>query len=138
MTLSQIEGDTTLETSSGDVRVHSLIASHVKTTTSSGDQTLEKISGAEIDAQSSSGDVTIGVVDRFANTKVTTSSGDANLMLPASSAFELNFNTSSGNAKVQFPITYTAQNKHSMHGTVGTGGPLLDVHTSSGSLSVAK
>jgi DUF4097 and DUF4098 domain-containing protein YvlB len=138
LTLSQIEGDSTLTTNSGDVRLNGLVATHLKTTSSSGDQDLEKISGAEIDSRSSSGDITLSVLDQMQNMQINTSSGDAKLSLPASSAFALDFNTSSGDSKIDFPITYSSQDKHSMHGMVGSGGPLLDVHTSSGSLSLLK
>ncbi|MGZ4163589.1 MAG: DUF4097 family beta strand repeat-containing protein, partial [Tumebacillaceae bacterium] len=94
--------------------------------------------GAEVDAHSSSGDVTLGLLDFLKNVTVNTSSGNADISAPGTSSFALDFSTGSGSSKIEFPITFTTQDKHALSGNVGTGGPKLHVQTSSGSFSLLK
>jgi DUF4097 and DUF4098 domain-containing protein YvlB len=65
------------------------------------------------------------------------SSGGVTVELPPDASFELDAHTSSGNIDSERPISVTGRiSRKSLRGAVGTGGPRLDIETSSGSIVI--
>jgi len=67
-----------------------------------------------------------------------TVNGSCTLKLPASAGFTLDADTVNGHVSCDFPITLAKSGKHDLRGTVGTGGPNVELDSVNGSLTVAK
>jgi hypothetical protein len=65
------------------------------------------------------------------------SSGEITVELPPEAAFELDASTSSGSIDSERPVTMTGRlSKKALRGSVGSGGPRLDIETTSGSIVI--
>jgi DUF4097 and DUF4098 domain-containing protein YvlB len=59
--------------------------------------------------------------------------------MPSSVAARVRAHTSNGSISSDFEVQVQGQlTKHSLEGTIGTGGPLLDLSTSNGSIHLEK
>ena len=67
-----------------------------------------------------------------------TVNGSCTLKLPVDAAFSLDADTVNGRVRCDFPITLANSGKHDLRGTVGTGGPSIELDSVNGSLTVAK
>ncbi|MHB8557212.1 MAG: DUF4097 family beta strand repeat-containing protein [Candidatus Acidiferrales bacterium] len=66
-----------------------------------------------------------------------TGSGDLTVQLPQQTSFELYAHTSSGRIDSKFPITVQGTiSPRDLHGKVGSGGPMVDLRTSSGTIHI--
>ena len=110
------DGDLDLSANSGRLRLLG-VKGAVRASTSSG--------GIEIDGQLSH------------DWHLSASSGRVSIKLQSSPRFELDARTNSGGIDFDFPITVQGRNdRHAVRGMVGGGGPLLDVRTTSGRISI--
>ena len=65
------------------------------------------------------------------------SSGGITVELPPEASFELDARTGSGSIDTERPLTVTGRvSRKSLRGSVGSGGPRLEVETSSGSIVI--
>ena len=65
------------------------------------------------------------------------SSGGITVELPPEAAFELDASTGSGSIDSERPVSVTGRiSRKSLRGAVGTGGPRLEIETSSGSIVI--
>ncbi len=65
------------------------------------------------------------------------SSGGITVELPPEASFELDAHTSSGNIDSERPVSVTGRiSRKALRGAVGSGGPRLDIETSSGSIVI--
>jgi DUF4097 and DUF4098 domain-containing protein YvlB len=67
-----------------------------------------------------------------------TVNGSCTLKLPAGAGFVLDADTVNGRVSCDFPITLTKSGRHDLRGTVGSGGPTIELESVNGSLTVAK
>jgi len=67
-----------------------------------------------------------------------TVNGSCTLKLPASAGFRLEADSVNGRVSCDFPITLEKSGKHDLRGTVGSGGPEIELDSVNGSLTVAK
>jgi DUF4097 and DUF4098 domain-containing protein YvlB len=67
-----------------------------------------------------------------------TVNGSCTLKLPANAGFTLDADTVNGRVSCDFPITLQKSGKHDLRGTVGAGGPSIELDSVNGSLTVAK
>ncbi len=153
VTLSRIAGPLEVQTGSGDVRLTEGQVVDANVQTNSGEIELDGVAGA-LTIQSNSGDITLrdaqngqlaiqnqsGEVDYTGDlagdSSVTTSSGDVELHLPASSGFVLNASTRSGDLDSGFDLRDEQRSDQELSGVVGEGGSTLTITTSSGGVSV--
>jgi hypothetical protein len=134
-----ISGGLRAETGSGDIRIEEKGSGDVDAHTGSGNIEVRGINGS-LRAEAGSGDVTVEGLQK-GNWDLHTGSGNVNLRLPDNAAFNLEARTSSGTVVVDHAVTMTVQGKvqeerKSIVGTVGGGGPLLTVHTGSGDIHI--
>ncbi len=134
-----LAGAFSAETGSGDIRIEEKGAGDVDVHTGSGNIDLRGVSGG-LRAAAGSGDLTIDGQQK-GNWEVHTGSGNVNLRIPNNAAFNLEARTSSGTVVVDHPVSMTVQGKvqeerKSIVGTVGGGGPLLTVRTGSGDIHI--
>jgi hypothetical protein len=157
ITLDRVGGKLDVRTSSGDVQLEDGQVVDAIVQTSSGDVELEGVAGAltlqsnsgditvraardgQLDIQTSSGDLdyTGGLASAGAHS-LAASSGDITLHLPATSSFALEASTSSGDLRSDFELRGEQREGNTRTGTVGAGGPRLQVSTSSGDIAIVR
>lgn len=134
-----VSGALRAQTGSGDIRLEDKGPGDVEVHTGSGNLELRGVNGS-LRAEAGSGDITIEGLQK-GNWDLQTGSGNVNLRLPGNAAFNLDARTSSGTVVVDQPVTMTVQGqvqeeRKSIVGTVGGGGPLLTVRTGSGDIHI--
>jgi hypothetical protein len=109
-------GDVEASSGSGSVRLHG-VRGGVRATTGSG--------GIDVQGAPTS------------EWRLSASSGSISVALPRGQGFELDATTGSGHIDVDSPITISGTaDRRRLRGTVGNGGPLLHVRTSSGGVQI--
>ena len=113
-----IEGNLTAHTSGGGIRVDK-VSGYVEA----------KTSGGPIHATYSAGNHHGGVFE--------TSGGSIDMAIDRSANLNLDASTSGGSVSSDLPVTVVGTISHSsMHGTIGSGGEELRLHTSGGSIHI--
>jgi len=116
ISLGQIDGDVDVATSGGSIRV-------------------EEVAGS-IQARTSGGSIRVEVSAPITqDSKLTTSGGSITAYLIESAAFDLDARTSGGRVKTDFDVKGRIK-RTSIKGEVNGGGPLLELATSGGSVSI--
>jgi DUF4097 and DUF4098 domain-containing protein YvlB len=132
---SRVAGATEVVTGSGSIYLSQTGVGDVNAQTGSGNIELVGVRGT-IRARTGSGDI-VAQGQPTGDWKLQTSSGSITVRLPQDAAFDLRASTSSGDIKTGHPITF--QGKVSgkvLDGQVRGGGPLLELHTDSGSIRI--
>jgi hypothetical protein len=120
---------------SGDVEVQQTAPGDVKVETGSGNIELSGVRGS-LRASTGSGRITVDGVPT-GDWELRASSGSIDLRLNEDVGFDLRARTSSGRIESDHPVTVTGKlSKRELRGQVRGGGPLLEVHTSSGSIRI--
>jgi len=154
--VSHLEGETNLETMGGDVKVAGLkgsltartsggdmelrdLTGDISIKTSGGDITLENVHG-RVEAHTSGGDVTASLARGNAKGgEIETSGGDIELRLDPAINLDLDASTLSGEVSSNLPhLSVKGEVSSSrLHGTLGSGGETLRVHTNGGSVRIS-
>ena len=154
--VNHLDGETNLETSGGDVKATELkgnlnartsggdmelrdLTGDVTVKTSGGDITVENVHG-RVEARTSGGDVTASLARGNAKGgEIETSGGDIDLRLDPAINLSLDASTSSGEVTSNLPrLSVTGEISSSrLHGTLGSGGETLRVHTNGGSVRIS-
>ena len=137
--LSSCKGEARVDSSNG--RIEGDIEGAIDAKTSNGKIQL-KISKATgpLRASTSNGGIDL-TLDAGHELKATTSNSNITLNLPASANGELRARTSHANVSSDFALASTSDSEHerrSMEGKIGSGGPLMELITSNGSVRVVK
>jgi len=134
-----ISGPFSAEASSGDIRLEEEAKGDVQIHTGSGNIEAKGVDGS-LRVEAGSGDVSL---DGFpaGGWQARTGSGNLTLHLDPRSAFDLDASTNSGDLHVGRAVSITVQGnldamRHSIKGTVGSGGPMITAHTGSGDLNI--
>ncbi|MGH4123921.1 MAG: DUF4097 family beta strand repeat-containing protein [Clostridium sp.] len=128
--------ETIFDSTSGEVNVKSLLSKKNEFDTTSGDIKIENITG-DILGESVSGSFKFNYKDFGNDINIDTTSGDVELKLPKKSEFKLDFDSTSGDLKNDFPITVTGEaDKHEIKGTVGNGNKTIKIDTTSGNVTI--
>jgi Putative adhesin len=133
-TVEGIQGPVAVTTGSGGIRI-SDIGDEVRADTGSGGIELDGIKG-RVDANTGSGGIRAS--NLMAEVRARTGSGGVTIQLPANGGFDLRARTGSGRVSVNPPITMEnfSADRHDVRGRIRGGGPLIDVSTGSGGVSV--
>lgn len=155
---SDIEGPVRMRTSNGAVRVNNLVGALEITTsngtievrdlkgdgtlrTSNGRVTADGIRGG-LDVSTSNGTITAELSDPRSSRgmRFQTSNGGITLRLPASANARLSATTRNSTVSTDFDLMVKGGevSKHHMSGTLGSGGPSIDLSTSNGNIRVLK
>jgi DUF4097 and DUF4098 domain-containing protein YvlB len=153
-------GDVTINTSNGPVEIKEFAGS-ASVHTSNGPVSLEGVRG-RLEVSTSNGPIRAGVDDLASGTPAklrttngpitlqadgkvstdviaTTSNGPITLKLPDSAGVRIKARTSNSRISSDLPIaTISSQSKSSLDGTLGAGGPLLDLTTSNGRIRIER
>lgn len=144
------------ETSSGSIRVN-VTADEVKLHSTSGEIVSNRINAktcraeassgrielkgnpGRLDAGTTSGEVELEYDEYASDINVGTSSGSVGIRLPENAEFRLGYKTSSGDSKIDFPVTVSGiSGRRGIDGTVVSDRNSITVTTSSGSLNITK
>ena len=156
MKLARLTGDLRFQTGSGNVRGHEL-SGPARVKAGSGDIEIEEVGAGDVDTRTGSGNIIVngihggfhaesGSGDIHGNGlpsnmwSVRTGSGNVTLRVPSDASFDVDISSSSGSVTLGHPVTTTVQGrveeKKSVVGKVGNGGPIVSVHTGSGDVRV--
>lgn len=138
--IDECQGAFHLRTTNGAVR--GTLRGSVDAGTSNGgvDLTLRHVqSGEPLRATTRNGSVVLSLGELNGNAVTSeTTNGGITLRLPDSSNGELNAETSTGSVKSDLPLTVSQSSKHSLSGKLGSGGPPIQLHTSTGSIHIQR
>ena len=130
----KVTGNVEAHTSGGGILVDT-IRGEVDAGTSGGDVRLLQIDG-KITGQTSGGDVQCSLVGINRGISVSTSGGSIQLTLPRATTANIEATTSGGDIKTELPVASTEWKEGHVKGSINGGGPLIDVSTSGGSISL--
>jgi DUF4097 and DUF4098 domain-containing protein YvlB len=152
MELTRLTGELRFQTGSGNVRGHQL-SGPARVKAGSGDIEVEEVGTGDIDIRTGSGNITVNGVNGGLSAEagsgdirgngtpkslwnVRTGSGNVDLRVPSEVGFNVDISSNSGTVVVDHPVTTTVQGRvqerKSVVGKVGNGGPTVSVHTGSG------
>jgi hypothetical protein len=138
--VSDITGDTTLHSSNGAIRAE-VRKGRFGATTSNGSITahLKEADSNPVRLQSSNGHIEL-TMDATREVHASTSNSSITVRLPASAGANVDAHTTNSSITCDFDVTLHGElrPKHHLEGTIGNGGPLLDLGTSNGSIKLLR
>jgi hypothetical protein len=153
----KVEGAASLDASTGSGAISAAaVAGSTKASSGSGSITVAQAGKGDVSVSASSGSIRLTGVDGAAKVNsssgsitvegrpagpwtISASSGGITLTLPPDAAFDLDARSSSGNIESVHPVTMTVTgkvDKRHVEGKVRGGGPLVQVHCSSGDIRI--
>jgi DUF4097 and DUF4098 domain-containing protein YvlB len=141
MEINGYNGQATLKTSNGRIRGTDL-RGRIDASTSNGsiDVTItESAAGLPLRFTTSNGSINL-TLDKWTNTGLVarTSNSSLNVRLPEGVNAQLQASTSNGSINTEFEITTSQLSKNRVDGRIGSGGPLIDLATSNGTIRVLR
>ena len=155
--LARLTGEMRFQTGSGNVRGHEL-SGPARVKAGSGDIEIEEVGAGDVDIRTGSGNITVSGINGGFRAEagsgdihgkglpknmwsVRTGSGNVTLNLPSDAAFDVDISSNSGTVTLGHPVTTTVQgrireDRKSVVGKVGGGGPMVSVHTGSRDVQV--
>lgn len=137
--ISDVTGDTTLRTSNGGIRADMKKGSFEAVTTN-GSITARLLDPdtRPVHLESSNGHIDL-TLDVPREVRAETSNSSIVVRMPGSAGATLRAHTSNSSISSDFDVTARgALSKHHLEGTIGAGGPLLDLGTSNGSIRILR
>ncbi len=132
--LREVTGDARLDTSGGKIEVESLEGS-LNAHTSGGPIRVERVTGY-VEAKTSGGPISVNF--GRGNTRggvLETSGGSIEADLDRGANLDIDASTSGGSVSSDLPVRVVGTISHSsLHGSLGSGGEMLRLHTSGGSI----
>jgi DUF4097 and DUF4098 domain-containing protein YvlB len=151
----EVAGAASLDAHSGSGSIRAMaIGGAVKARTGSGGVRIAQSGKGDVEVSSASGEVVVTGVNGAARVsassgsievegrpsgpwKIDSSSGGVTLRLPPDASFDLDAQVSSGRIDSAHPVTVSGRiDRQRLQGKVRGGGPLVDVHTSSGGIRI--
>jgi len=134
--LREVTGDARVDTSGGPIEVSSLEGS-LNAHTSGGSIRIDRVSGY-VEARTSGGPISVNFGRGNARGGVLeTSGGSIEADLDGSANLEIDASTSGGSVTSDLPIKVVGKiSGSSLHGSLGSGGETLRLHTSGGSIHI--
>jgi len=133
------KGEAEVTTSNGGIEMSSFSGSAILRT-SNGGITVDGVRG-RLEADTSNGgiDARVAELDASRGLKLDTSNGGITVRLPAAINAELRASTSNASITSEFDVKVRgAQSKTHLEGSIGSGGPLIDLDTSNGSIRILR
>ena len=134
--LREITGDTRADTSGGKIDVDSLEGS-LNAHSSGGSIRVERVTGY-VEAKTSGGPISVNF--GRGNTRggvLETSGGSIEADLDRAANLDIDASTSGGSVSTDLPVRVVGTVSHSsLHGSLGSGGEMLRLHTSGGSIHI--
>jgi DUF4097 and DUF4098 domain-containing protein YvlB len=134
---SNIHGNVELRTSGGGISVNSLTGS-LDARTSGGSIHIDGLTG-RVDAHTSGGSIHATLSPgNGQGGELSTSGGSIRVSLDPAVNLDLDASTSGGSVSTDLPVKVVGTiRRSSLHGSIGSGGPTLSLHTSGGSIHIS-
>ena len=134
--LREVSGDTRADTSGGGIEVDSVDGS-LTAHTSGGSIHIDRVSGY-VEAKTSGGPISVNFGRGNARGGVLeTSGGSIEAVLDRSANLDIDASTSGGHVESDLPVRVVGKiSASSVHGSLGSGGETLRLHTSGGSIHI--
>jgi hypothetical protein len=133
-------GNAVLHTSNGGIRVE-MNQGALEASTSNGGinaRLLQPDTNQPVRLESANGNIELSM-DAVRDVHATTSNSSITVRLPTSANARVRARTSNSPVTTDFDVlTHGTIGKHSLEGTLGSGGPLIDLSTSNGSIKLLK
>jgi DUF4097 and DUF4098 domain-containing protein YvlB len=138
--ISDITGDTTLRTSNGQIRADVRKGGFgAKTSNGSITVRLMEPDSSPVRLESSNGHIEL-TMNAAREVRASTSNSSIIVRMPASVGATVNAHTSNSSITCDFDVSVHSGmiSKHRLEGTIGNGGPLLDLGTSNGGIKILR
>ena len=123
-----------VRTGSGDVTVNR--AGEVSASAGSGDITVHEAEGS-VHAETGSGDISVSLRGAAQPVFAKAGSGDIEILIPPGYGGALDARSSSGSIRAEgVTITLGEHSRNALRGTIGAGGPVMRLSTSSGDITI--
>lgn len=134
--LREVVGDVHIDTSGGGIEAESVDGS-LRAHTSGGSIRVDRVTGS-LEAKTSGGSVHANFGRGNAHGgDLETSGGPIEVAVDPSANFEIDASSSGGSVSSDLPVRVVGRiSSSSLHGTIGSGGALLRLHTSGGSIHI--
>jgi DUF4097 and DUF4098 domain-containing protein YvlB len=135
-----VNGDATVVTSNGHIHAERLRGSLQGTTSNGGiNAVLEAVSGP-IRLETRNGSIDLRLPEKFTgDVHATTSNSGISLHLPPDASARVSARTSNASISSDFEMKVQGEfNKNHMEGTIGSGGPFIDLSTTNGGIHLLK
>jgi DUF4097 and DUF4098 domain-containing protein YvlB len=138
--VSEINGDTTLHSSNGTIRAD-VRKGRFGASTSNGSITahLRESASGPVRLSSSNGHIEL-TMDAAREVHATTTNSSITVRMPSSAGAQVDAHTSNASITCDFDVSVRGgqMSKHHLEGTIGSGGPTLDLGTSNGSIKLLR
>lgn len=135
LALGKLAGDLTMD--SDDLHVGQAVGP-LRIMTHSKNIDCSQISG-DILIENSNGEVSVTAVEPLGNIQINNASDPVTLTLPPNAEFSINATTDNGDFNTDFNLNSSGSDqRHVVSGTVGKGGPRIDIVVRHGDLSIKK
>ena len=131
---SRLGGSLDAQTTNGSIEIREISGSSI-VRTSNGAIRAEDLRGS-VQASTSNGGITVAL-DEPRDVRASTTNGAITVRMPESAGAQLQASTSNSSISSDFDVRGRIT-KHRVNGTIGSGGPLLDLETSNGSIRLLK
>ena len=137
--ITDVTGNAILRTSNGSIRGEASKGTfEAHTSNSSIDVRLTDPSDQPVRAESSNGHIDL-TMNAVREVRASSSNSSISVRLPASANARVRARTSNSSITTEFDVkTSGTQAKNSLDGTIGSGGPLVDLSTSNGSIKILR
>jgi len=130
-------GEVDASTSGGSIQIQRA-RGRVSAHTSGGSVTVRETSGA-VDVSTSGGSVNASLIAQPNETsRISTSGGSITIEVPRSVRLDVDASTSGGGVSTDFPVAAVSGERQSLRAPINGGGPLLQLRTSGGGISIQK
>jgi DUF4097 and DUF4098 domain-containing protein YvlB len=135
MEIGRLAGDLTMD--SDDLHVGQSVGP-LRIATRSKNIECSQVSG-DVHIDNQNGDVTVNAVAPLGNIVINNSSDPVTLTLPPAAGFSINASTNGGDLNTEFTLNVSGNDDHrSANGTVGSGGPKIELNARHGDISIRK
>lgn len=138
--VSDVTGDTALHTSNGSIRAEVKKGSFEATTSNGAiNVRLVEPDAKPVRLESSNGRIEL-TMDAAREVRADTSNSSITVRMPASAGATIRAHTSNASITSDFDVNVRAGmlSKHRLEGSIGSGGPLLDLGTSNGAIKLVR
>ncbi|MGE0597983.1 MAG: DUF4097 domain-containing protein [Dehalococcoidia bacterium] len=138
--VSNLQGAALLRTSNGTVQASGVRGSFEATTTNGTirAEIVEVPAGRAIVAKTSNGVIDLALGALRADVLAKTTNGNVVVRLPDGTGAHLSAKTSNASISSDFEVTSGSRSKSHLEGTVGRGGPRIDVQSSNGPIRIVR
>ena len=135
MQVARLAGDLTMD--SDDLHIGQAVGP-LRVVTRSKNIECTQVSG-DIHIENANGEVSVTAVEPLGNIQIVNASDPVTLTLPPNAGFFINAQTDGGDLNTDFTLNVSGSDKHrNANGTVGKGGPKIDISVRHGDLSIKK